>query len=316
MTRIIREVDIAIKEIIEGNLVGLPTETVYGLGANALNDEAVIKIFEVKKRPRFNPMIIHVYNKNDLEKYGTEISENVFKLSDKFSPGPITYIVKKKNIVPDIVTAGNDSVGLRIPSHPMFREVLKSVSLPIAAPSANRFGKISPTSAEDVLKELKGRINYILDGGKCNIGIESTVISFLDGEIKILRNGFITREDIENVIGKINEKDSNKIISPGLLKNHYAPVTPLYLVTNINEFKNVEGKKIGTLDFKNYGDYKEIALNLFSDLRKLDEQNFDFIVCERVDDSGLGIAINERLKKASSGKALISDNKVLIANKL
>ncbi len=289
---------------MNGNIVGLPTETVYGLGANALDENAVLKIYETKDRPKFNPIIVHIYNKEDLEKYAAEIPDEVYKLAEKFSPGPVTYVLKKKNNIPDIVTAGNDSVGLRIPSHKIFREVLKETSLPIAAPSANRSGKISPTSAEDVLKELDGKINYILDGGRCDIGIESTVISFIDNEIKILRHGFVTKEEIEEVIGKVvesNENNTDKITSPGLLKNHYAPSTPLYIVDDFEILKEYENKNTGVLDFGIYNDNKEIALNLFSDLRKLDEKNFDFIVCKKVKDEGLGIAINDRLERASLG---------------
>ncbi len=287
---------------MNGNVTGLPSETVYGLGANALLEDAVIKIYETKERPAFNPIIVHVYEKSDLQKYAENIPDEVYELADKFSPGPITFVVKKKKIIPGIVTSGNDSVGLRIPSHPLFRKVLEQTCLPIAAPSANRSGKISPTTAEEVLSELDGKINYILDGGKCEIGIESTVISFVEEKIKILRHGFVTREEIEKVIGKVSVEKSKKIISPGSLKSHYAPVTPLYIVRDFVSVKNISGKKIGILDFSGYRDLKEIALNLFSDLRKLDEMNFDFIVCIKVADEGLGIAINDRLERAATGK--------------
>lgn len=305
VTKITTNIEIAAKEILNGNVVGLPTETVYGLGANALDKTAVIKIYETKERPEFNPVIVHVSDADDFEKYAVNIPENVYKLAEKFSPGPLTFVVKKKNVIPEIVTAGNDSVGLRIPSHPVFRKVLTETRLPIAAPSANMFGKISPTSAEDVLSELNGKINYILDGGKCEIGIESTVISFVENEIKILRHGYITKEQIEKVIGKLNYSTSKKIISPGQLKSHYAPSTPLYFVNDFNEVKNYTGKKIGLLDFSGYKDMKEIALNLFSDLRKLDSESFEFIVCKKVSDEGLGFAINDRLERAGYGQLSI-----------
>ncbi len=302
MTQIITNIDLAVNEILTGNVVALPTETVYGLGANALNVNAVIKIYETKDRPKFNPVIVHVYDVNDLQKYADNIPEAVYRLAEKFSPGPLTFVLKKKNIIPDIVTAGNESVGLRIPSHKLFREVLKASKLPVAAPSANRAGRISPTSAADVMSELNGKINYILDGGKSEIGIESTIISFLDDEIKILRHGYVTKEDIEKVTGKISDGVTDKIISPGLLKTHYAPRTPLYITENFEKVKNNNGKKIGILDFSKYKDSKEIALNLFSDLRKLDEMNFDYIVAKKVEDKGLGIAINDRLMRAMSNE--------------
>lgn len=299
MTIITKDIYKAAEEIKSGNVIGLPTETVYGLGADALNEKAVLKIYETKERPVFNPVIVHVYDINELEKYAENIPDEAYKLSEKFSPGPLTFVLKKKKIIPDIVTSGNDSVGLRIPSHKLFREVLKETKLPIAAPSANRSGRISPTSAEDVLSELEGRINYILDGGTCEIGIESTIISFLDEDVKILRHGFITKEDIEKVIGKTSENVSGKIISPGLLKSHYAPMTPLHCVDDFEKIKIASDKNIGILDFSKYNDFREIALNLFSDLRKLDNQNYDLIVWKKLDDEGIGIAINDRLTRAS-----------------
>lgn len=299
MTIITKDINKAVKEIISGNVVGLPTETVYGLGADALNENAVLKIYGTKERPAFNPVIVHVYDINYFEKYAENIPDEAYKLAEKFSPGPLTFVLKKKRIIPDLVTAGNDSVGLRIPSHPVFRDVLKETKLPIAAPSANRSGRISPTSAEDVLSELEGRIKYILDGGRCEIGIESTIISFLDDDIKILRHGFVTKEDIEKVIGKISENDSGKIISPGLLKSHYAPVTPMRCVDDFECIKSVSDKKIGILDFSKYNDLSEIALNLFSDLRKIDNQNYDLIVWKKLINEGLEIAINDRLTRAS-----------------
>ncbi|MEO8664157.1 MAG: L-threonylcarbamoyladenylate synthase [Ignavibacteria bacterium] len=312
MTRIIKDIDTAVKEIMNGNVIGLPTETVYGLAANALNENAVMKIFETKDRPRFNPLIVHVSGTDAFEMYGENIPDDVYSLAEKFSPGPIAYIVKKKKVIPDITTAGNDSVALRIPSHEMFREVLLKSGVPLAAPSANRSGKISPTSAEDVLSELEGKINYILDGGRCEVGIESTVISFIDGEARILRYGAVTKKEIEDVIGKTVHGNSGKLVSPGQLKSHYAPMTPLYILDDPTELKNIKDNKMGVLDFSVYNNVKEIALNLYSDLSKLDKMNYDIIVCSKVDDEGLGIAINDRLERASSGKVKFEDNEIKI----
>lgn len=298
MTLITKDIDTAVKELLSGNVVGLPTETVYGLGANALNDKAVLKIYETKERPVFNPVIVHVYDTEDLGKYAVNIPDEVFKLAEMFSPGPLTFVLKKRNNIPDIVSAGNDSIGLRIPSHPVFRKVLKETKLPVAAPSANRAGRISPTSAEDVMSELKDRINYILDGGKCQIGIESTIISFTGDHPKILRHGFVTKEEIEKVIGKTKEEYSGKISSPGQLKSHYAPKTPIRCEDDLVK-EDILNKKIGFLDFGMYSDYKEIALNLFSDLRKMDELKYEIIIWRRLKNEGLGIAINDRLNRAS-----------------
>lgn len=313
MTKIIKDIDKIVRELTEGNVAGLPTETVYGLGANALNENAVLKIYETKERPKFNPIIVHVNDVSDFEKYSENIPDEVYRLAEKYSPGPVTYILKKRNIIPDIVTAGNDSVGLRIPSHKLFREVIKESILPIAAPSANIAGKISPTSAEDVLNELGGKINYILDGGKCEIGIESTVISFLGEVPKILRHGFVTKEDIEKVTGKTEEPVSGQLISPGQQKSHYAPLTPLYLINDFIEIDKYSNLKIGTLDFSKYFNLKETALNLFSDLRNLDKMNYDFIVTKKVIDEGIGIAINDRLERAASGE--LKDLNAHIENK-
>ena len=298
MTLITKDIDTAVKELLSGNVVGLPTETVYGLGANALNDKAVLKIYETKERPVFNPVIVHVYDTDDLGKYAVNIPDEVFKLAEMFSPGPLTFVLKKRNNIPDIVSAGNDSIGLRIPSHPVFRKVLKETKLPVAAPSANRAGRISPTSAEDVMSELKDRINYILDGGKCQIGIESTIISFTGDHPKILRHGFVTKEEIEKVIGKTKEDHSGKISSSGQLKSHYAPKTPIRCEDDLVK-EDILNKKIGFLDFGMYSDYKEIALNLFSDLRKMDELKYEIIIWRRLKNEGLGIAINDRLNRAS-----------------
>lgn len=289
----------------------------YGLAADALNTDSVIKIFETKKRPDFNPLIVHLSCIEDFKKYTLNIPDEVYRIAEKFSPGPITYVIKKNNIIPDIVTAGMDTVALRIPSHPMFRDVLKDSGRPIAAPSANMFGKISPTTAEEVKKELDGKIEYILDGGKCPIGIESTVISFAEDRIFLLRPGFVTKEEIEKLLGKeIEDKKFNagKLRSPGLLKSHYAPVTPLYFTDNIEYFKIIKGN-IGIVDYSKYKDLKTTALNLFSDLRKADEQKYDYIITSKVENKGLGIAINDRLVKAASGNITLENGQVSFRKK-
>jgi len=316
MTRITKNIKTAVEELIKGQVVALPTETVYGLSANALVADSVLKIFEIKKRPQFNPLIVHVLNVSEVKKYSLNIPDDVYTLAEKFSPGPITFVLKKKKIIPDVVTSGLDSVALRIPSHPMFREVLRVSEIPIAAPSANMFGRISPTTAKEVVKELKGKVNYVLDGGRCKVGIESTVISFLDEGIKILRPGFITKDDIEKTIGKkVSGGKNENIISPGLLKFHYAPVTPLYIVDNIKELKGLKNKNLGLLDFSNYIDLRKLASNFFSLLRKFDESNYDFIAAQKVSPEGLGIAINDRLEKASKGKIKLKNGELKIIKK-
>lgn len=329
-TKIINSVEIASEEIVKGNVVALPTETVYGLGADALNEDAVLKIYETKKRPDFNPLIVHVTDVSEFEKYAEDIHYDVYKLADFFSPGPITFILKKKKIVPDIVTAGLDTVALRIPSHELFQFVLKLSKKPIAAPSANMFGRISPTTAKDVLKELKGKINFILDGGKSKVGIESTVISFEEGRATIFRHGYITKEDVEKVIGRtVYDFDENdgKISSPGLLKNHYAPLTPLYLAEHTFDLKRlidelddekIEGLSkdtIGIMDFSIYDNFREVSKNLFSDLRQVDEMNYKMIFAAKVKNLKLGRAINDRLEKASVGTIKYDGKKIIFKDK-
>jgi len=298
MTQIISDINLAAEEILKGNIIGIPTETVYGLGANALDEDAVIKIFEAKDRPRFNPLIVHLSEIDEVAKYVTEIPEMFIALYEKFSPGPITYVLKKNNFISDIVTAGSETVAIRFPSHKVFRELLNKVKVPIAAPSANRFGRISPTNSDDVVKELSGKINYILEGGSSEVGIESTVIDLSGEKPVILRHGFISKEDIESVTGKTDEHQSGKIHSPGMLLNHYAPVTPLFLVEKANDLENYKNEKYGVLDLSKYENLKEAAKHLFSDLRKLDEAGYEAIASSKVEDKGIGIAINERLEKA------------------
>ena len=324
-----RNTDIAVSEILKGNVVALPTETVYGLGANGLVKNAVLKIYEVKKRPHFNPLILHIYSPDDLNKFAKNIPDEVYILAEKFSPGPLTFVLEKKSKVPDILTAGLDSVAIRFPAHKMFRKVLKESGVPIAAPSANMFGRISPVTARDVYKELKGKISYILDGGKCEVGIESTVISFLNGKMKILRPGFIIQKDIEKVIGhklksggknksgkksatadaKNVKKENRRYLSPGLLKSHYAPLTPLYVVKDLASLTKISKQNFHHIDLSNYKNLKSIASNLFKEFRKADEKKYDFITIQKVENTGLGIAINDRIEKASSGKIELTKDK-------
>lgn len=316
MTRITKDPVIAAEEILKGNIVAIPTETVYGLGANGLNPEAVLKIYEIKKRPLFNPLILHVDSIEKMKKYARNIPKDILKLAERFSPGPITFVVRKKSVIPDIVTAGFSTVAIRIPSHKMIQEVLRLTGIPIAAPSANIFGRTSPTTAREVLEELKGKISYILDGGKCSVGIESTIVGFFDNKVKILRPGYITRRQIENVLKKKVElvfKVQGKVVSPGQLKSHYAPTTKLYICEDISLFQN--RKDIGVLDFNEYNSLKEIALNLFSAIRRLDRKGYKFIVSELVQDRGVGEAINDRLLRASSGFIKVNKGKFRFVEK-
>ena len=302
-------------EIIKkGGLVAFPTETVYGLGADGLNQIAVAKIFEAKKRPAFNPLILHISDKSSLEKYSNVRYDKVDRLINKFWPGPLTLVLPKTNLVPDIVTAGNTTVAIRMPNHPVALQLIKECGFPIAAPSANRFGHLSPTEASHVAKYLGNKIDLILDGGKCSVGIESTIIEFIDDEFYLLRPGGLSKEEIEREIGSIKTgiPDEAKPNSPGQLPFHYSPHTPISFLSE-NLFDT--GKKIGGIFFRKNkysfpftsvkilsetGDLREAAANLFAYLHEFENEELDLILVEPIEEKGLGRAIMDRLKKATN----------------
>lgn len=302
--------------LIQGDLVAIPTETVYGLAANALNPDAVLKIFETKGRPAFNPLIVHVHHANQFSKYASEVPDLVKTLAAKFSPGPITFVLPKKNIIPDIVTGGGDTVALRVPGHPLTLKLLSVLDFPLAAPSANPFGYISPVDALHVKDQLDGKIPYIIDGGQCMIGIESTVISVIEGKLIVYRLGGVSLEELKDVVDEVELRISNftNPNSPGQLKSHYAPRIPLRFGKIKDLMQEFAGKKNAILSFtKNYseecvanqvlsysGDLHEAARNLFTALRKLDNSNAEIILAEKFPDHGLGLAINDRLERAST----------------
>ena len=298
-----------------GELVAIPTETVYGLAGNALNNEAVLRIYDVKQRPFFNPLIIHLPDFSSVSRYVTELPPDAVMLAKQFSPGPLSFLLPKSALVPDLVTAGSDRVVVRIPSHPMALELLSMLDFPLAAPSANTFGYVSPVSAEHVMEGLGGKISYILDGGPCAVGLESTIVGFEDGEIIIHRLGGVTVEDIRKTTGKdpVLNLLHKRPETPGQLKSHYAPSTKL-MVGDVNELlmKNRD-KKIAVISFtKNYsgvagnfvlspsGNMHEAASNLFSVLREIDNLDVNLILAEKFPDEGIGRAINDRLSRASS----------------
>lgn len=297
-----------------GGIVAFPTETVYGLGADGLNPIAVAKIFEVKKRPSFNPLILHIAEKEQLKKFAVYNDYRIDSLTKIFWPGPLTLVLPKTDAVPDIVTAGNATVAVRMPNHNVALELIKQSGVPIAAPSANKFGHLSPTDAQHVVKSLGNKVDIILDGGKCAVGVESTIIELADNEIYLLRPGGLSKEDIEKVIGKIKlgKIDPQKPNAPGQLPFHYATSVHLDFL-NEKTIKKYSGNKIGVLFFKeaksnsNFivakilsgtGDLKEAAANLFRFLHDLEKENLDVILVEPVKEEGLGLAIMDRLKRA------------------
>jgi len=309
----------AVELLRQGEAVALPTETVYGLAADALNPIAVAKIFEAKGRPRFDPLIIHLPDPGWLEKVADPLEQDrrlVSSLAEKFWPGPFTMVLPKHDIIPEIVTAGLETVAVRISAHPIFSEIVSAFGKPLSAPSANRFGRISPTTAKHVLDELNGHIPLIIDAGPTTHGIESTIVAVHDGEIDILRRGPITSEQLSKFgeVGIATERE--KISVPGQLPSHYAPKTPLRIVDNLKSFTPMTNERYALLawtpiknderfvairNLSRQQDLREAAANLFRYLRELDALDVDLIVAERVPGEGLGAAILDRLQRASHG---------------
>lgn len=305
----------------EGQLVAFGTETVYGLGANAFDVDAVAKVFEAKGRPTFDPLIVHVADRSQLADLVREIPPAAERLMDRFWPGPMTIVLPKTDRVPDLVTSGLDTVAVRIPAHDTAQLLLREAAIPVAAPSANLFGQVSPTTAQHVADQLGDRLAYILDGGPCGVGVESTVID-VSGSPTVLRLGGLTIEDIEAVIGSVQvghtpgsrqHSDQSAQRSPGMLTRHYSPRTPLEIVGT--DFTPVDGQRVGLLtagsnrdadrfaiveQLSATGDLRECAANFFAALRRLDAAPLDRIVAHRFPDEGLGKALNDRLRRAAS----------------
>ena len=296
-----------------GELVAIPTETVYGLAGNALDLQAVTRIFKAKNRPQFDPLIIHVPSLEEAGRYCTAFPPKAGELADAFWPGPLTLVVERKNIIPDLVTAGLPTVGIRCPNHPLTRQLLETLDFPLAAPSANPFGYVSPTMPQHVQDQLGKKIAYILDGGPCEIGVESTIVGFTSDTGTIYRLGGLGVEDIERVIGKVNFQInvSSNPRAPGQLQSHYAPGKKLYL-GNIDDLLRQFGQEsVGIISYhKNFGmkhqyvlspsgSLEEAAQHLFSALRTLDKEPVAVILAEPVPDVGLGKAINDRLRRAA-----------------
>jgi L-threonylcarbamoyladenylate synthase len=298
-------------------LVAIPTETVYGLAGNALSTKAIAKIFEAKDRPFFDPLIVHVPNMEAAYRYVTHIPEKALILAKHFWPGPLTLLLPKKAIIPDLATSGLDTVGIRCPQHPLTTQLLRLLPFPLAAPSANPFGYISPTKPDHVNQQLGKKITYILDGGECQVGLESTIIGFEKDVPIAYRLGGLSIEQLEAVIGplQIQLNSSSNPTAPGQLKSHYAPAQKL-IVGNLAELIQIhQHQPIGILAYQKElqqidsthqrvlsrkGNLTEAAQHLFSYLRELDQLNVDFILAEEVPNEGLGRAINDRLRRASA----------------
>ena len=314
----------AARELQMNGLVLFPTETVYGLGANALSQEAVSKIFKVKGRPSNNPLIVHLKSVDEITKYAYIQNDVEKKLIDTFMPGPFTIILKKRDCIPSNVTCSMDTVGIRVPNNKLANQLLCLSDVPIAAPSANLSTKPSGTKVSDIIKDFDGLVPYIIDGGDTLVGLESTVVKVIDGVPTILRPGFVTKEEIEkvclkcNVINEVlNPPKTDKVESPGVLFKHYAPKSPCLLVYS-NDSKKLKGlitdnltdktliigsdnvKDIPCYKFLHYGNsYEEIAHNIYALLREADKYNPTLIIIEGVKMEGLGLAIMNRLLRSA-----------------
>jgi len=306
--------------LYSGEVVAIPTETVYGLAGNALNEDAVLKIFKVKDRPHFDPLIVHTFSKEQIKKYVEEIPEKAQILMNRFMPGPLTLLLKKKKVIPDLVTSGLDTVAIRVPNHPLTLQLLEQLDFPLAAPSANPFGYISPTTAQHVNNQLSGKIPYILDGDATTVGVESTIVGFENDQTIIYRLGGLAVEEIEKVIGKteINISSGSNPKSPGMMNSHYAPKKEM-MFGNIRSMIHkvaltLPENKIGVIAFDRFvegidkknqiilssaSDLNEAAKNLFGAMRRLDDSEVDVIYAIEFPEEGLGRAINDRLRRAS-----------------
>ena len=302
--------------LINGDIIALPTETVYGLAANIYLDSALEKVFKLKKRPSYNPLIIHISNAGILEQIAKNIPAKARELANVFWPGPLTLVLEKQDQIPNRITAGKPTVAVRVPNHPIALQLLESLNFPLAAPSANPFGSLSPTSAKHVALYFKEEINFILDGGPCFCGLESTIIGFENDKPILYRHGAISIEEIEKIIGpiKIKNQNSKNPSAPGMLTRHYAPKTQIQINDDISlALAQNPDKKIGVLSFRKNkkikteihqevlsisGDLNEASKNLYAALHRLDQMNLDLIISSFFPEKGLGKTINDRLKRA------------------
>lgn len=310
-----KDIEKAASLLRDGKIVAFPTETVYGLGADAFNPEAVARIFELKERPAFDPLIVHISEPGHYIRLAAEPDGRVEELARKFWPGPLTIILPKKKGVPDIVTSGLPTVGIRMPDNEIALELIKRAGCPVAAPSANKFGRVSPTTAAHVRKYFPD-IDFIIDGGKTKVGIESTVIRLTEKGFQILRHGIITREEIEKILPyDYGTTGKSRPAAPGMLESHYSPGIPL-IVSDPSNIVKSQRTGAGLLSFtgKDTGHFKivirltrktdlrEYAANLFEAMHEMEDSGVDLIVAEPVPEKGIGIAIMDRLRRASNPK--------------
>ncbi len=299
------------------DVIGIPTETVYGLAANAFDAQLVARIFAVKNRPTFDPLIVHTFSLEEVEKLVTSFPSPLKKLAEAFWPGPLTLLLPKKNVIPDIVTSGLLQVAIRIPAHPLTLNLLQNLSFPLAAPSANPFGYVSPTTAQHVIDQLGAKIPYVLDGGPCSIGLESTIVGMEENKVMVYRLGGLKIEQIESVVGNVTLKiqQHSNPTAPGMLDSHYAPLKKLFAGIKEQLFDTFQAEQPFIINFQNSiedyptdlqlvlsktGNLEEAAANLFSYLRLADNSSASIIIAELLPEIGLGRAVNDRLRRGSN----------------
>jgi L-threonylcarbamoyladenylate synthase len=302
-----------------GGLVAFPTETVYGLGCDAMNPDAAAKVFEAKQRPQFDPLIVHIADRSQLDLVIASLPALGRRLMDAFWPGPLTVVLPKQPAIPDLVTAGLSTVAVRMPNHPVAQALIREAGTPIAAPSANPFGYVSPTTAHHVVEGLGNNVDLILDGGPCPVGVESTIVSLAGPQPELLRPGSITIEQLSAVVGSIRRSSSvnHTPVAPGQLSRHYATHTPLTIITSAGARPTLtDGERAGLLIcseakttgdrfaavevLSSSGDLREAARHLFAALRRLDSLGLDRIYAEPCKEEGLGIAIMDRLRRCAT----------------
>jgi len=314
-------ISVAAAALSRGQLVAIPTETVYGLGANALSETAVTSIFSAKNRPSFDPLIIHQSSADRILAFARTVPPEARLLAEHCWPGPLTLVLPKKEIIPDLVSAGLPTVALRVPDHPLTQALLEAVDFPVAAPSANPFGFVSPTSAQHVKDQLGEKIDYILDGGACRVGLESTIVGFPGGVATVLRKGGLAVETIETILGhpvEVRTHSNSQPEAPGMLSRHYSPGVKMWMVEKPAIFHpypsgsaaiifgdmeftvRSDGRALHVFNLSPSADLNEAARNLFATLRKLGEANYPVVLVYSVPEEGLGRAINDRLRRAAT----------------
>ena len=317
---ITKDLNKALEVLHQGKLVAIPTETVYGLAGNAFNEKAIASIFALKQRPTSNPLIVHIKSIKDLEKVAENIPYKAYILAEHFWPGPLTLLLPKRPIIPSLVTAGNCTVAVRVPDHPMTIELLDKLDFPLVAPSANPYGSISPTTPKHVARYFDSELEVILDGGACRKGIESTIIGFENEEVIVYRLGTLPIDEIEKLIGKVRIKNANSSSpeAPGMDKRHYAPNKISYLTDDVFQFiKANKLQNVGVISYsseihcsniaKNIilspkGNLEEASRNLYNAMHELDLSTVNCIVFETMPKEGLGLTINDKLQRATTPK--------------